>query len=472
MTIKKVFITSALSFSLIGCWSHPSPKPKDIRKVHDQIKTIQNEKTKQKIYQIFFSHDSFVVKNKEELVTILSEIPMDSYVKITGFASSEGDEKYNKILSLSRAQAVNQILNFKKVKVVGLGETHKMCEDDTEECYKQNRRVEVQIIPKDEAEIEDYELKDTKIKLFRKSKSDKDKFKELMELQKKKAKPYKIATGDKFDVYVYGEPQLEIDAGIVKPDGTFAMTMIGDVKISGLNINQAMELLSSKLKRYLNEPIVSLLPIEFRAQHYTILGKVRNPGNFPVNEDTHMLDTIADGKGLATGVFKNTTIEIADLEHAFIRRGTHVLPVDFVELIRKGNPLHNIAIQDKDYIYIPSALNTEVYALGEVQTVGSYGYNENMTLMQIITKAGGYMDTANINQVAIIRGYLEDPEVFIVDLQDIIEGHVKDFRIKPFDVVFVPKGRIDDLDTFIMKMNYSLQGVTSGYILNQLLFSQ
>ncbi len=305
-------------------------------------------------------------------------------------------------------------------------------------------------------------------KMLRRSKSKETIKRELRELQKNKVMPYRIGSGDRFNISIYGEPELTIKNGVVKPDGTLTISMVGDVKVSGMSINHAMNRISSKLKKYMEKPIVSLIPSEFRAQTYTILGKINKPGNYPVHEHSKLLDTLADAGGFSIGIFKDNTVELADLEHSFISRGKKILPVNFVELVSKGNPLHNIPLKDKDYIYIPSSLNTELYMLGEVKTSGYYGYRENMTLTQIVSHAGGYLSTGNINKIAIIRGSISDPSVYLVDFEKILEGNALDFKLQPYDIVFIPKSNFGDWNTLLNMVMPSLQVLTNGYIIKQL----
>ena len=305
-------------------------------------------------------------------------------------------------------------------------------------------------------------------KVMRKSKSKAAINQELRRLQKNKVMNYKIGSGDRFNISIYGEPELTVKNGVVKPDGTLTAPMVGDVKVSGLSINAAMKKISLRMQQYMTKPIVTLIPAEFRAQSYTILGKVNKPGNYPVYEQSKVLDTIADAGGFSIGIFKDNTVELADLEHAFIRRGNKVLPVNFIELVHKGNPLHNIPLDDKDYIYIPSALNTEIYVLGEVKESGYFGYTKHMTVTQIISKAEGYTSKAKIQKIAIIRGYLNDPTVYIVDLEKVLEGKALDFRLKPYDIVFVPKSGFGDWNTLLEMVLPSLQAITTAYIAYQL----
>jgi len=292
---------------------------------------------------------------------------------------------------------------------------------------------------------------------------------ELIDLHKTDDADYVIGAGDMFNIFVYEEPDLNVKGSVVKADGTLTFQLIGDVKVAGLTINQAMEKIARKLKRYLVNPIVSIIPVEFRSKSFTILGKVSQPGTYQIVNDAKVIDSIALAEGLSIGIFEDNTIELADLEHAFIRRGKKVLPVNFIELVRKGNPLHNVPLQDKDYIYIPSALNTEVYILGEVNLPGHYGFKENMTLSQVISYSKGFKVNANLDQVAIIRGTLTNPVVYIANLNAILEGRAKDFRVKPFDIIYVPTSTLGDWNNILALVMPSLETIQSAYITNQLI---
>ncbi len=281
--------------------------------------------------------------------------------------------------------------------------------------------------------------------------------KELMKLHNEKPAPYIVAAGDKFDIKVYDNEELNATGLQVTPDGLVSVGLVGPVKIGGLTLQGATEAIEAKLKKYIINPKVTLIPTEIHSSTFSIVGKVGVPGTYPIRNNTRLTDAIAMAQGFSVGEFKGDTVEMADLEHAFIARKGKVLPVNFVEAIRKGNALHNVPLKHGDYIYIPSTMNQEVYILGEVKTPGYIGYKEGMTLMQAISYANGRLDTTSAFSAVIIRGGLSHPKVYRIYMEDILRGKKLDFPIKPRDIIYVPKGGFSEYNVVIKKFFPTLE---------------
>jgi protein involved in polysaccharide export with SLBB domain len=61
-----------------------------------------------------------------------------------------------------------------------------------------------------------------------------------------------------------------------------------------------------------------------------------------------------------------------------------------------------------------------IYLQGAVKTPGVQDFTLNMTLSQVLARAGGYLDTASIDDV-ILRRSVNDPrkpDIFVIDLND------------------------------------------------------
>lgn len=63
----------------------------------------------------------------------------------------------------------------------------------------------------------------------------------------------------------------------IRKDGNIQFPILGDVKLSGLTILEAIELFKKELSVYINEPTVTLEWVNFK---YTVIGEVNRPGQF------------------------------------------------------------------------------------------------------------------------------------------------------------------------------------------------
>ena len=81
----------------------------------------------------------------------------------------------------------------------------------------------------------------------------------------------------------------------------------------------------------------------------------------------------------------------------------------------------------------------KIFVFGEVQKPGTFPYEEDMSIIQAITMAGGFTKIASKNDIAVTR-QVEGKETKIrVPVADIGTGREKNFRLQPGDIVFVPE---------------------------------
>jgi len=93
-----------------------------------------------------------------------------------------------------------------------------------------------------------------------------------------------------------------------------------------------------------------------------------------------------------------------------------------------------------------------VYVGGEVGAQGVIRLTGGMTLFQAIQKAGGFTKTAHRKDVVLIRrGPDGKPTGRTIDVREIQTGaHPEnDLALQPFDVVFVPRSKIANVDVFV-----------------------
>ena len=201
--------------------------------------------------------------------------------------------------------------------------------------------------------------------------------------------PYEIKPGDSFHLSVYNQASLDANL-LIAPDGTTSLPLVGIVTLSGLNMEDATNLIEEKLSKYLRSPLVTLSPVSISGYYFTVFGRVNKPGNYTVSVgQTRLLDALALSGGFQTGQFNGDTVELADLDNAFIKRNGKKLPVDFKKLVNDGDDLHNIPLLNGDYIYVPSTMNGFIIFLGEVGSNSYVGFKDGMTLLQGLSYVKG-----------------------------------------------------------------------------------
>ena len=271
--------------------------------------------------------------------------------------------------------------------------------------------------------------------------------------------PYEIHPGDMFSISVYNQPDLTTDI-LIAPDGTTSLPLVGILKLAGMNLEDATKLTEKKLSTYLKSPIVTLAPRTVSGYYFTIAGRVVRPGNYTVSiGQTKLLDAIALSGGFQTGTFHNDTVELADLDNAFIKRDGKKLPVDFKKLVYEGDDLHNIPILNGDYIYIPSTMNGYIIFLGEVGDNTYVGFTEGMTLLQGLSYVKGLKSDTYSEYVRVIRGGTDNTLVYTVNIDKILNGKMKDFKLQANDIIYVPMDDISKWNRIVRKLLPTLQVV-------------
>ena len=277
---------------------------------------------------------------------------------------------------------------------------------------------------------------------------------------------FQLGKGDVLSISVYDEADLTLDSVPVRPDGRIAFPLIGDVQVAGRDVETVTSEIRERLLQYVLEPKVSMIVREFNSLDYTLYGEVVNPGVYPLTTEVTITAAVAKAGGLTKGQFRASSVELADLTHAFLSRDNTVMPIDFVRLIRQGDMRFDIALQPGDYIHIPSGLSKEVYILGEVKAPALFAFRESMPMSRTLALAEGFTNDADLSQIHIVRGALHNPTVIVADFQAVINGTAQDVQLEPGDVVYVPPTALTRYSRTIDKILPTIQALQVGLILS------
>ena len=136
------------------------------------------------------------------------------------------------------------------------------------------------------------------------------------------------------------------------------------------------------------------------------------------------------------------------LAHEILAAG--LTPAELVQVLKQSYA------RELDHPEITVILRTfegqRVYVDGEVNKPALVPLSAAMTVLQSIAVAGGLKDSARTSEIAIIRrGPEGKPLVFAVDLTRVLDGTDtgQDVALMPFDVVYVPKSAIANVNVWV-----------------------
>jgi polysaccharide export outer membrane protein len=160
-------------------------------------------------------------------------------------------------------------------------------------------------------------------------------------------------------------------------------------------------------------------------------------------------------------------LNIASYFHPALKQSVTVQPDGVVSLLLVGTVTaagktpdqfskELVRAYDKYVEHAEIAVNIEesavlaVYVGGEVAKPAMLPLKGELTLLQSITQAGGFLSTANKDQVLILR---QTPDAGYRTLQanaaNVLRNEAEEIYLRPHDVVYVPKTTIAKVDQFV-----------------------
>jgi len=142
-----------------------------------------------------------------------------------------------------------------------------------------------------------------------------------------------ISTNDTLDVNVFKVADLSAKALIVESSGSISLPLVGSVKVGGLTISQAENRISQRLKKYMQDPKVSITRTNKAVENrVTVEGEVKAPGVFPIKGNLSFLQAIAMAQGLSNVAESRNVL--------FFRDGArHSVNLDLVRLGKIPDPI-------------------------------------------------------------------------------------------------------------------------------------
>jgi polysaccharide export outer membrane protein len=160
------------------------------------------------------------------------------------------------------------------------------------------------------------------------------------------ADSYVIGASDVIAVTVFKEPTLS-GSLLVRPDGMISMSLLGDVKASGKTPLQLADEIAVKLKKYVQDPNVTVVLNQNNSKVVYLMGELAKPGPVFMTPGMTLLQAIATGGGLTP---------YANSKKIYILRNTggkqEKIPVQYKQAL-KGDGSLNLTLNPGDTIVVP-----------------------------------------------------------------------------------------------------------------------
>ena len=117
-------------------------------------------------------------------------------------------------------------------------------------------------------------------------------------------------------------------------------------------------------------------------------------------------------------------------------------PQEVARLIRQRLIENKILIDPAVVVSVKEFRSKRVTLLGEVHKPGSFPLTPGLTLIQVLSQAGGLTPTASAQQVRLTRAGKDGSSTTVVlDVTAIVEGNASDIPLQPGDRIYV-KARV------------------------------
>lgn len=258
-----------------------------------------------------------------------------------------------------------------------------------------------------------------------------------------------ISPGDQLNITFVGEAGFE-DPFEVDREGYITLPEVGQLMVSSLSIEDVTLLVKQQLSESYRQTDRIQITLHAKRLLITVLGYVRQPGEVDIPGNGNLQMALTAAGGLKPG---------AQLNKVQLKRNGETLTINYKEYLDSGDSQLIPDLKPLDVIFIPSSPLTgnvevefdaasllsggdaaekkqSVRIFGEVHNPGTFTFDEDQNLVDLLMRAGGVTRYASVEQIRLITD--GDPKLF--DLKGYLDsGNATDMPdVTAGATIFVP----------------------------------
>ncbi len=178
---------------------------------------------------------------------------------------------------------------------------------------------------------------------------------------------YTLNPGDVVEVQYRYTPEYN-QTVTIQPDGYVSLEIVGDVKISGLTLEQVRTSILKKASARLNDPEITLLLKEFQKPYFVVAGEVAQPGKFEMRENITALQAIILAGGFKDSAKSSQIILFRKINSEM----AEVKVIDLKKIKRTSDLEKDLALQAGDMLMVPQNTITKIERYVRLASIGSF----------------------------------------------------------------------------------------------------
>jgi polysaccharide export outer membrane protein len=159
---------------------------------------------------------------------------------------------------------------------------------------------------------------------------------------------YRLHAGDKVEVSVWKEVEMQKPTIVVRPDGKFSFPLAGEIVAAGRTATDIRVEIETRLKKYIPDPVVTVGVVEVGGNVAYVIGQVGKPGVFIMNPAINVLQALSLAGGTTPFAKLNNIVVIRTSQG-----GQRTLSFHY-DQVSAGKALEqNVVLESGDVVVVP-----------------------------------------------------------------------------------------------------------------------
>jgi polysaccharide biosynthesis/export protein len=161
---------------------------------------------------------------------------------------------------------------------------------------------------------------------------------------------YVVGPADQLRINVWRDNELSLEIK-VRPDGTFTMPLLGDIRAAGRTPSQIRDQISQSLTQFVKSETakVTVAVVAANSYRFSVSGNVEHPGLFTSPYYVTVLEALA----MAGGPNRFAAPDRSVILRTHTPGHTRQIPIDYDTLKTGERPEQNIVLLAGDTIFVP-----------------------------------------------------------------------------------------------------------------------